>query len=206
MFYQKTCLFFLLALTFSACGNNGADSYSGTGAGSNTNTNQATIASTNQAVSPTSAVDQVMPSPTPTPTVDQVAPTPTPTPTIDQVAPTPTPTPTIDQVAPTPTPTPTIDQVTPTPIPTMSQVIPTVAIVNPSSGPGAGGTTVIITGTGFTGATIVSFGQTSASNFVVNSDTQITVVSPFGSGTVDVTITTFEGTSATGSVDLFTYV
>ncbi|HTK06291.1 MAG TPA: IPT/TIG domain-containing protein [Ktedonobacteraceae bacterium] len=193
MFYQKTCLFFLLALTFSACGNNGADSYSGTGAGSNTNTNQATIASTNQAVSPTSAVDQVMPSPTPTPTVDQVMPSPTPTPTIDQVAP-------------TPTPTPTIDQVTPTPIPTMSQVIPTVAIVNPSSGPGAGGTTVIITGTGFTGATIVSFGQTSASNFVVNSDTQITVVSPFGSGTVDVTITTFEGTSATGSVDLFTYV
>ncbi|MFF8786351.1 IPT/TIG domain-containing protein, partial [Streptomyces sp. NPDC015125] len=50
-----------------------------------------------------------------------------------------------------------------TPAPVLSSVVP-------SSGPAAGGTTVTLTGTGFTGATAVRFGGVSAS-FVVNSAT-----------------------------------
>src|SRR5713101_6165090 len=67
---------------------------------------------------------------------------------------------------------------------------PTVTGINPASGPTTGGTTVTITGSNFTGATSVSFGTTATSNFIVDSDTQITVVSPAGNGTVDVTVTT----------------
>ena len=62
-----------------------------------------------------------------------------------------------------------------------------------------------ITGTGFTGATAVSFGQTTASSFNVVNDTQITATSPAGSGIVDVIVTTPGGTSATNSADQFTY-
>ncbi len=82
---------------------------------------------------------------------------------------------------------------------------PTVTGINPTSGPNAGGTTVTITGSNFTGATSVSFGTTATSNFTVDSDTQITVVNPAGSGTVDVTVTTPEGTSATSTADQFSY-
>jgi hypothetical protein len=63
-------------------------------------------------------------------------------------------------------------------------------------------------GAGFTGATAVSFGTVSVANnkFIVNSDTQITAVSPAGSGTVDVTVTTPGGTSAINNDDKFTYL
>lgn len=60
------------------------------------------------------------------------------------------------------------------------------------------GTTVTLTGVGFTGATAVSFGGTPASSFVVGSDTQITAV--VGSGaTGNIVITLPTGTlTATG--------
>ena len=61
-----------------------------------------------------------------------------------------------------------------------------------------------ITGTGFTGATAVDFGTTPATSFTVVSDTTITADSPAGTGTVDVTVTTPGGTSATSSADQFT--
>ena len=89
---------------------------------------------------------------------------------------------------------------------TGSTSTPTVTGIRPSSGPVAGGTALVITGTGFTGATSVSFGQKAASNVSVKSDTQITATSPAGSGTVDVTVTTPSGTSATSSADQFTYI
>src|SRR5260221_313310 len=82
---------------------------------------------------------------------------------------------------------------------------PAVTGINPTSGPAAGGTKVTITGSNFTGATSVSFGTTATNNFTVDSDTQITVVSPAGSGTVDVTVTTPEGTSTASTADQFSY-
>ncbi len=82
---------------------------------------------------------------------------------------------------------------------------PTVSGVSPASGPAAGGTSVTVSGTGFTGATAVDFGTTPAASFTVVSDSEITAVSPAGTGTVDVTVTTSSGTSATSSADQFTY-
>jgi large repetitive protein len=82
---------------------------------------------------------------------------------------------------------------------------PTVASLTPSFGPAAGGTSVTIDGTGFTGATVVDFGTTAATNLTFVSDTELTVDSPAGTGTVDVTVTTPSGTSSTSPDDLFTY-
>ncbi|MGP0049012.1 MAG: IPT/TIG domain-containing protein, partial [Solirubrobacteraceae bacterium] len=84
---------------------------------------------------------------------------------------------------------------------------PTVSHVSPSAGPTGGGTGVTITGTNLTGATAVRFGLTAATTFAVTSATSITATSPAGSaGSVDVTVTTPGGTSATSSTDKFTYV
>src|SRR5262245_46244321 len=82
---------------------------------------------------------------------------------------------------------------------------PTVTNVNPNTGPTSGGTSVTITGTNFSGATAVSFGGNAAASFTVNSATQITATSPAGMGTVDVTVTNENGTSATSSGDRFNY-
>ncbi len=84
---------------------------------------------------------------------------------------------------------------------------PTVTIVSPTAGPLAGGTTVTISGTGFTGATAVDFGTVAASNVVINpAGTQITATSPQESAaTVNVTVVGPGGTSATTTADQFTY-
>jgi alpha-tubulin suppressor-like RCC1 family protein len=82
---------------------------------------------------------------------------------------------------------------------------PTVTRLEPNHGPAAGGTSVTITGTNLTGANAVKFGSTNAASLKVNSDTSITAVSPAGTGTVHVTVTTPSGTSATSSADQFTY-
>jgi hypothetical protein len=82
---------------------------------------------------------------------------------------------------------------------------PTVSKVEPNSGPPRGGTSVTITGTGFSGATAVKFGSASAKSFTVNSATSITAVSPKGTGTVDLTVTTPAGTNPTTAADQFTY-
>jgi DNA-binding beta-propeller fold protein YncE len=83
---------------------------------------------------------------------------------------------------------------------------PTVTKVEPASGPAAGGTTVTITGTNLTGATAVKFGSASATGVKVESASEVTAVSPAGSGTVDVTVSTPGGTSTTSSADKFSYV
>ncbi|PLC43482.1 autotransporter outer membrane beta-barrel domain-containing protein [Ralstonia pickettii] len=84
---------------------------------------------------------------------------------------------------------------------------PTVTSISPSSGPTAGATSVAITGTNFAGTTAVKFGATNASSFTVNSATSITAISPAGTpGTVDVTVTNFNGTSPTNAFDRYTFV
>jgi hypothetical protein len=84
---------------------------------------------------------------------------------------------------------------------------PTVTAVSPASGTTLGGTSVTITGTNLTGATAVKFGASNATSFTVNSASSITASAPAGSaGTVDITVTTPGGTSATGASDQFTYV
>jgi uncharacterized repeat protein (TIGR01451 family) len=84
---------------------------------------------------------------------------------------------------------------------------PAVTSLSPSSGPVEGGTAVTITGSGFTGATAVSFGTKPAASLSVVSDSEITTTSPLGTGAgaLDVTVTTPGGTSATSPADQFTY-
>ena len=83
---------------------------------------------------------------------------------------------------------------------------PAVTAIDLSTGSTAGGMTVNITGTNFSGATAVKFASTSAT-FVTNSDTWITATVPAGSaGTVDITVTTNNGTSTTSGADEFTYL
>ena len=59
---------------------------------------------------------------------------------------------------------------------------------SPTSGPV--GTSVVLTGTGFTGATAVTFHGVAAPGFVVNSATQLTVTVPVGATTGPITVTT----------------
>ena len=84
---------------------------------------------------------------------------------------------------------------------------PRVTGMSPMFGPASGGTSVTITGTGFSGVNpAVSFGGTPAATFTVNSDTSITAVSPQeAAGTVHVTVTTAGGTDTTSGIDQFTF-
>jgi Protein kinase domain/IPT/TIG domain len=82
---------------------------------------------------------------------------------------------------------------------------PVVTGISPSSGTTAGGTSVTISGKNLSGATGVSFGGASGS-ITADSSTSVTATSPAGSGTVNVTVTTKGGTSATSSADRFSYV
>jgi hypothetical protein len=84
---------------------------------------------------------------------------------------------------------------------------PVVSKVSPSTGLTTGGTTVTLTGSGFTGATTVDFDGTQATINTVTNDTSMTVTSPPASsaGTVDVTVTAPGGTSLSTPADAFTY-
>ena len=89
---------------------------------------------------------------------------------------------------------------------TAAESAPEVTSLSPTSGPTSGGTTVTISGSGFTGATGVVFGSTPATSFQVTSDTQITAADPAESaGTVDVQVTSAFGTSSKVASDQFTY-
>lgn len=82
---------------------------------------------------------------------------------------------------------------------------PVIFNVAPGSGPTTGGTPVVITGSGFTGATAVRFGSTSAASYRVVSDAEIDAVTPPGSaGSVRLSVTTAGGTSSQSIT--FTYV
>ncbi|WP_170206017.1 IPT/TIG domain-containing protein [Klugiella xanthotipulae] len=77
--------------------------------------------------------------------------------------------------------------------------------VSPATGDEAGGTTVILTGECFTDAEAVIFELTSAASFVVDSDTQITAVTPAGSGTVPVQVVGGPGCTFATLPNAFTY-
>ena len=83
---------------------------------------------------------------------------------------------------------------------------PAITTISPSAGSSSGGIGVTITGSGFSGATTVSFGSGVAS-FTVNSNTSITATAPAGTAksVVDVTVTGPGGTSNVVAADEFTY-
>jgi hypothetical protein len=85
------------------------------------------------------------------------------------------------------------------------QPLPGVSSLSPSSGPVTGGTPVTITGHDFTGTTAVNFGSAPAASFSVDSDSQITAVSPAApAGGVDVSVQN-PGLSPAVGTDRFNY-
>ncbi|MGV3663901.1 MAG: HYR domain-containing protein [Prosthecobacter sp.] len=81
---------------------------------------------------------------------------------------------------------------------------PAVVAASPTSGAVAGGTSVTITGTNFTGAASVTFGGSIATGMTVVNDTTITVTTPaHAAGAVDVTVNRPDGTGTGG--EIFTY-
>jgi hypothetical protein len=84
--------------------------------------------------------------------------------------------------------------------------VPAVTAVNPVSGPASGGTLVTITGSGFTGATSVTFGGTAVAGLSVVDDAHVVVNAPaHAAGLVNVQVTTPGGTSPIVAADQYTY-
>jgi hypothetical protein len=82
--------------------------------------------------------------------------------------------------------------------------VPRVYGISPDNGTAAGGDSVVITGTNFTGATAVVFGATDAPGLTVDSDTQITATTPAHvAGMVVVGVTTGKGASTSGPMFTF---
>ena len=99
------------------------------------------------------------------------------------------------------------DPPSPSVSPEMALSALTVTMISPTAGPIAGGTQVTVTGTGFSPAAKVSFGEDAATNVAVKSPTELVATSPAHSaGPVDVVVSDVTGTSATSSADVFTYV
>jgi hypothetical protein len=84
---------------------------------------------------------------------------------------------------------------------------PSITSIAPAAGTPAGGTSVTINGSGFTGATAVQFGSgVPATKFTVTSANQVVATAPaHPAGPVDITVTTPRGTSSITSLDTFTY-
>jgi hypothetical protein len=80
-----------------------------------------------------------------------------------------------------------------------------VSAISPSGGPLSGGTTVTVSGSGFTGVSAVYFGSTPAQSFTFNNDGNLSAVAPAGTGSHDVTVVNSLGTSRTSSADVFTW-
>jgi hypothetical protein len=73
----------------------------------------------------------------------------------------------------------------------------------PSGGPPTGGTRVLLNGSGFTGATAVTFGAKPATSFTVLTDNFIEATAPPGAGSVAVSVTRSDG--STTSIGTYTY-
>lgn len=89
----------------------------------------------------------------------------------------------------------------------MGGVVPAVAGVSPSSSSVTGGTTVTLTGHGFTQASHVYFGAVLATHFTVTSDESlVATVPPGAAGSVRVRVVNAAGESRPGTGSKFTYV
>ncbi|MGB8308511.1 MAG: PKD domain-containing protein [Methanoregula sp.] len=101
----------------------------------------------------------------------------------------------------------TSTQTTPITVTGGTNSLPVVTSISPTYGPISTGTTITITGTGFTGATGVTVGGTAAIDVVVVSSTEITATTPASStaGPVDVIVSTPEGTSTAVAGDKYNF-
>ncbi len=85
--------------------------------------------------------------------------------------------------------------------------VPTITSLKITSGSTAGGTSVVISGSGFIGVSAVTFGGANAKSYTVNSVNQITAVTPaHAAGTVGVRVTAAGGTTYDTPAGDFTYV
>ena len=85
--------------------------------------------------------------------------------------------------------------------------LPVVTAVTPNAGSAFGGDAVTVTGSGFTGATAVTFGARQATAVTVVSDAELACITPpvSGTGVVDVAVSTPAGPSSPGRADRFAY-
>ena len=83
--------------------------------------------------------------------------------------------------------------------------VPTLTGLSPNEGPTTGGTSVSITGTGFTDASRVSFSGIDATSYTIDSDTQVTAVAPaHAPGATHVRVRTPGGTT-NSTADIYRY-
>ena len=83
---------------------------------------------------------------------------------------------------------------------------PSVTSISPTSGSTAGGTSVTITGTNFSGTPIVTIGGAAATSVVVSNATTLTCITPAGTAGARDVVVTISGQPSTGGTGLFTYV
>jgi alpha-tubulin suppressor-like RCC1 family protein len=84
--------------------------------------------------------------------------------------------------------------------------VPQVTAISSDFSLPAGGGTITISGSGFTGATAVDFGTVKASSFTEVNDGEITAKVPAGTGLVNITVTALGGTSADSPAGEYTYL
>ncbi|MEI7887363.1 MAG: pentapeptide repeat-containing protein [Actinomycetes bacterium] len=86
-------------------------------------------------------------------------------------------------------------------------LLPVIDSLSPVYGPIAGGTTVTLIGSGFTGASSVTFQGVEATSVTVVSATEVTAVSPaLAAGPADIFVTTPGGTSGAPGIIDYTYI
>ena len=87
---------------------------------------------------------------------------------------------------------------------------PAISGISPDTGSSSGANSVVITGTGFTGlagASAVSFGGSNAAGYTVDSETQITAITPaHAAGKVRVLVTAAGGATPDTAADDFTFM
>ncbi|MGD0069876.1 MAG: IPT/TIG domain-containing protein, partial [Streptosporangiaceae bacterium] len=83
--------------------------------------------------------------------------------------------------------------------------VPSVSGLSESTGPPGGGTTIMVSGSGFTPSSTVMFGGTAATAVTYLSPDALAATSPPGSGLVDVVVQTAGSSSATSAADQFFY-